>query len=217
MLNWLKNNEIERVRLNELNWKLREKSSDVKVWDNDFGDVLSVNFFNRPPDIPVSLSQVTELRNFYRTTVAGAGGGIIRVEPIELKGLPAIECLFKMPMQPSGMLYLASFTIPFRAKSYVIKMQCPERGITGARDAAVFALHGNFDDEDAENFDPFKGWMKDPYDESVTEGVLMNLSEDEQYDVKFPDHPLSRARRYMTQIKESVSFDERLFRLPNFG
>jgi hypothetical protein len=216
MLNWFKNNEIDWVRLDERGWKLRDKNSDVKVWDNDSGDVLSLNFFNKPPDIPVSLSQVTELRNFYRKNVAEVGGGVLKIETIEIKGLSAVECLFKMPMQPSGMLYLASFTIPFRDKSYVVKLQCPEKGITGARDSAVFALHTNFDDDDDENFDPFKGWMKDPYDESVTEGVLMNLSEDEQYDVKFPNHPLTRARKYMSQIKETISFDERLFKLACF-
>ena len=97
---------------------------------------LALNYFNKTPDIPVSLSQVTELRNFYRKNVAEAGG-ILKVEVIELKGLPAIECLFKMPMQPSGMLYLASFTIPFREKSYVVKTQCPEQGTTDARDSAV--------------------------------------------------------------------------------
>jgi hypothetical protein len=215
MLNWLKNNQIDQVRLDERGWKLREKNSDVKVWDNDSGDVLSLNFFNKTPDIPVSLSQEIELRNFYRKSVAEVGGGILKVEVVELKGLSAVECLFKMPMQPSGMLYLASFTI--RDKSYVVKLQCPEQGITGARDSAVFALHANFDDEDDENFNPFKGWMKDPYDESITEGVLMNLSEAEEYDVKFPNHPLTRARRYLSQIKETISFDERLSNLARFG
>lgn len=217
MLNWFKQNDIERVRLNERGWVLKVKTSDAKVWDNDSSDILSLNFFNKPPDIPVSLSEAPELRNFYRQTVAEAGGGILKVEAIELKGLPAIECLIKMPMQPSGILYLVSFTIPFRDKSYVVKLQCPEQGITGARDSAVFALHANFDDEDDENFDPFKGWMKDPYDKTVAEGVLMNLSEEEKYDAKFPNHPLSRARRYINQIKETISFDERLFKLARFG
>lgn len=217
MFNWFENNEIDRVRLNESGWKLREKDSDVKVWDNDSGDILSLNYFDKPPDIPVSLSKITKLRNFYRRNVAEVGGGVLGVEVIELKGLPAIECLFKMPLHPSGMVYLSSFTIPFRDKSYVVKTQCPEYGITGARDSAVFALHADFDDEENENFDPFKGWMKDPYDETITEGLLMNLSEAEEYDAKFPDHPLTRARKYLNRIKETISLDENLFKLARFS
>jgi hypothetical protein len=217
MLNWLKNNEIDRVRLDVNGWILREKNSDLKIWDSEVGDVLSLNFFNKTPDIPVSLSNTTELRNFYRKNITDAGGGILKVEVIDIKGLAVIECLFKIPMQPSGMLYLASFTIPFRDKSYVIKLQCPEQVITGERDAVVFALQSNFDDEDDENFDPFKGWTKDPYNETLIEGVLMNLSEDEKYDEKFPNHPLSRARKHLSQIKETISFDDRLFKLSRFG
>ena len=216
MLNWLKNNEIDRVKLDNSGWKLREKNSDVKVWDNEVGDVLSLNFFDNKPDIPVSLSNITELRNFYRNMVAEAGGGIIKIEVIKIKELQAIENIFKMPMQPSGMIYVASFTIPFQDKSYVIKLQCPEQGITGERDSVVFASFANFDDEDDENFDPFNGWMKDPYDEGLTEGFLMNLSEVEQYDEKFPNHPLSRARKYLSQIKNTVSFDEKLSNLTSF-
>jgi hypothetical protein len=119
-------------------------------------------------------------------------------------------------MQPSGILYLGSFTIPFRDKSYVVKWQCPERGMTGMRDAAVFALHADFDDDDP-NADPFKGWCRDPYDEGHTEGALMNLSEDEKYDAKFPHHPLSRLRSYMRHVTETISFDEKLFKLAHFG
>ena len=216
MLNWFKNKEIDRVNLDEIGWKSREKNSDVKVWDNDVGDVLSLNFFDKKPDIPVSLSNITELRNFYRKMVADAGGGVIKIELIKIKELQAIENIFKMPMQPSGMIYVASFTIPFRDKSYVIKLQCPEQGITGERDSVVFASFANFDDEDDEDFNPFKGWLKDPYDASLTDGLFMNLSEDEQYDEKFPNHPLTRARKHLRHIKNTISFDEKLFDLPFF-
>jgi len=216
MLKWFKSNEIDRVHLDESGWKLREKNSDIKVWDNEVGDILSLNFFDKKPDIPVSLSNITELRKFYRKMVTEAGGGIIKIEVIKIKELQAIENIFKMPMQPSGMIYVASFTIPFRDKSYVIKVQCPEQGITGERDSVVFASFANFDDEDDEDFDPFKGWMKDPYDESLTNGLLMNLSEDEKYDEKFPNHPLSRARKSLDQNKNTITFDEKLFDLPSF-
>ena len=113
------------------------------------------------------------------------------------------------------MLYLASFTILFRDKSYVVKFQCLEQGVTGARDSAVFAMFATFED-DEEEFDPFKGWAKDPYNENITEGVLMNLSEAEKLDERFPNHPLTRARQYLSRLKETISFDEGLFKLARF-
>lgn len=215
MLNWLKNKEIDRITLDETGWNLREENSEIKVWDNNAGDILSINFFNKQPDIPVSLSQITDLRNFYRKMVVEAGAGIIKVDSIDLRNLAAVECIFKIPMQPAGMIYVGSFTIPFRDKSYVVKLQCPERGVTGMRDTTVFASFATFG-EDEEDFNPFKGWAKDPYDETVTTGALMNLSEDEKYDEKFPEHPLSRLRKYLRQIKETISFDKQLYKLEVF-
>ena len=116
MLNWFKNNEIERIRLIETGWELTEKNSDIKVWENETGDILSLNFFNKAPDIPYSLNQINGVRDFYRSKIMEACGGIIKVEVITINNLPVVECLIKIPMQPSGMLYLGSLTFPFRDK-----------------------------------------------------------------------------------------------------
>lgn len=32
--------------------------------------------------------------------------------------------------------------------------------------------------------------MRDPHDAGYTRGILMNMSEDEQFDRTFPEHPL---------------------------
>jgi len=217
MFNWFKSKDIDLVRLDEDGWRLREKSSELKVWENSSGDVLSLNFFDKEPDIPFALSEIDGLRKFYRNLIAESGGGILKLETVELGGLTAIETLCKLPKQPSGMIYVGSLTIPFREKSYVVKLQCTEQGITGMREAVFFASRAHFDEDGEEDFDPFKGWAKDPYDETFTDGVLMNLSEDEQYDEKFPNHPLSRVRRYLKEIKQTISFDEKLFDLPKFA
>ena len=219
MLGWFKNKDIDLIRLDERGWKLREKNSGEKVWENTSGDVLSLHFYDKTPDIPFALSEIDGLRRFYRSIFAESGGGMLKLETVDLQGCAVIESLGKVPKQPSGMIYVGSLTIPFRDKSYVVKLQCAERGISGIRDSSVFALHAKFDDDEAADeadFDPLKGWAKDPYDETFTGGILMNLSEDEQYDAKFPDHPLSRIRKYMKEIKQTISFDEKLFDLPKF-
>jgi hypothetical protein len=223
MFKWFKDNEIDRVNLDELDkhgWKLREKSSHAKVWDISFGDVLLLEFRNKRPVMPF-LSQTIELRNYFRKNVIESGGGILKVEVIELKGLSAVDCLFKIPMKPTGMLCVGSLVIPFSDKAYYIEVQCREQGMTGVRESLIWLRQGdsaNKEDEvQDENFDILRGWMKDPYDESATEGILMNLADDEKYDVEFPDHPLSRARKYMAQIREIISFDNQLFKLDRFS
>jgi hypothetical protein len=217
MFSWFKDKEINRISFDVTDWKIREKTSEIKIWDKDCGEILSLNFFDKKPDIPVSLTQIDELRSFYRNLILEAGGGIIKIETIKIKGIDAVECIFKIPMQPSGVTYVGSFTFPFRDKSYVLKFQCAEQGITGQRDAIIFAVDSNFDfDNDNENIDPFKDWAKDPYDETFTEGLLMNLSESEKYDEKFPNHPLTRLRKHIKQVKQTINFGEKLHNLHKF-
>ena len=45
--------------------------------------------------------------------------------------------------------------------------------------------------------DPFAGWMSDPYDEDWKKGVLMNVSELEEFDQFFPGFPLTLCREFI--------------------
>ena len=50
------------------------------------------------------------------------------------------------------------------------------------------------------------GWVKDPYDPQFDNIALFNLADHPQYDAKFPDHPLSRVRRKLSHIINTVQF-----------
>jgi len=50
------------------------------------------------------------------------------------------------------------------------------------------------------------GWMADPYDPSIAALPARNRSEDAAYDQRFPDHPLSRARRALRRIEKRFLF-----------
>jgi hypothetical protein len=44
----------------------------------------------------------------------------------------------------------------------------------------------------------------------------MNLSESEEFDQMFPKHPLSRVRKYLKHIEETIKIDESLLKEPKF-
>ena len=46
-------------------------------------------------------------------------------------------------------------------------------------------------------------FFEDPYDSEYREGFLMNFSERDIFDKKFPDHPLSIARKYVKWVLEN--------------
>ena len=69
----------------------------------------------------------------------------------------------------------------------------------GARDAMVYAMLANQGKVRlCEN--GIEGWTADPYDPFYTFGVLMNRSEEPQYDHLFPRHPLSELRRFIHEV-----------------
>lgn len=192
---------------------LNLKSDHCLVWKNDVPDLLSLNFFPLPPDIPVDLNSLGELRNFYRESVQQAGGGLVSVDRFSIQGVSTIQTLFKFPQKPHGMVYIGSLIFPFVDFSYAIKVQCQEYGVTGMRDAIIFALHHQSLPIEVDQNQQVKGWLQDPYDPTRQDPVMRNLSEDEKYDVDFPSHPLSRTRQYLAKIRSSLEFSREILQL----
>jgi len=50
---------------------------------------------------------------------------------------------------------------------------------------------------------PVEPWCHDPFDSSVSDGFLMNQSEQENFDGMFPYHPLTMCRAFRDYIAEN--------------
>ncbi len=210
-------NKLDLITVETEHSQPNELDSNKRVFYlNDYDD-LSINFFNFPPDITAKNDTDVELQNNYRKIAYESGAAIIEVKKVKLGTFDSIKTIFKFPMQPHGMAYIGSYTIPFKHFSYVIKVQCIEQGTTGIRDNTIFELmirNGKV------KLNPEKkiaeGWMRDPYDESVHLPFMMNLSESEDFDEHFPEHPLTRMRKFLKQIEETIKIDASLINEPKF-
>jgi hypothetical protein len=101
--------------------------------------------------------------------------------------------------------YVGSFIFPFRDFSFVLKVQCEERGITGVREAVIVdekLASGELQIDPDGKF--MTGWMKDPNDATRASGLARSLADDEEYDQRFADHPLSRARRFLRTAEANI-------------
>lgn len=208
---------INSLQLDNLGWSKDQKSTQMISWYSPNSPaLLSLNFFRQPPDIP-TLKDINQLRDFYRTQVANQSGGLIKVEPVQIQGTPSIETIFKIP-DPSQMLYyIGSLTIPFKDYSYVIKIQAMETPQDQLR--ATFIMdkllrEGKIHINQEEGYP--QEWTSDPYDASFRAGSLMNLSENIEYDMRFPKHPLTIVRSNLLKILNSITFEEILTRIPSF-
>jgi hypothetical protein len=87
------------------------------------------------PDIPVPLTALAELRDFWRRDVKKSGLGMVSVDILPIHGVPTIRTVFKVPERPHGRIiaYLGALTLPFADFSYVVKVECRERFETGLR------------------------------------------------------------------------------------
>jgi hypothetical protein len=203
---------IESVSFDTYNFEPLPGWSDaIRTWKADDATILSLNYFLLPPDIPVSLSRLDELRRSYRDGL-GNGRGLVELEVREVLGLRAVWLIFKIPQDPMGMTYVGSLTLPFHEFSYVLKVDCPEMGMTGVRDSVVFALEkqaGRMKFDSPAEFPPL-GWTQDPYDPGLQSPVMRNLSDDERYDAQFPTHPLSRVRRHLTSMLSTLQVSDEI-------
>ncbi|TQK43090.1 hypothetical protein FBY35_4539 [Streptomyces sp. SLBN-118] len=181
---------------------------DQDVWVNDEGDVLSLHFLGLPPDLPASLDDGPSLRAGLTRLTAQAGGGLIEASVKPLGPLPALKQILKLPLpgQPSGQAFIGSFTVPRATCSTVVKIQAPERGMTGMREAMVMAQVGHD-----------KYFRPHPYAPEVQGGLPFHAADHAQWDAQFPDHPLSRVRRTLDALAGAVKVVPEFAALPPFA
>ncbi len=136
-------------------------------------------------------SLISGIRSFL-----GENQGLIQVEADE----DHVYSIVKSMKKPSGVQYILTYQRFYPEFILNIQAYFDEIGTTGMRDGLVYELcrRENLVGNDS---DPFAGWVKDPYDESIKDGALMNLSELERFDTQFPGFPLTMCREFVRAIQ----------------
>ncbi len=124
--------------------------------------------------------------------------GLIKAEA----GKDYVYSIVKNLREPSGVQYI--LTYQRFCKGFILNVQAffEEAGTTGIRDSVVYALCRKERMLGDDNEHPFAGWSQDPYNPEITEGALMNISEQEQFDEQFPGFPLSMCREFINCVIE---------------
>ncbi|MFH9610173.1 hypothetical protein [Streptomyces sp. NPDC017448] len=183
------------------------RTVDADAWLNDHGDVLSLHFFDLPPDLPAALDDGPALRHRLTHFTARAGGGLVEASVKPLDGLPALRQILKLPLpdRAGGQVFIGSFTVPRAGCSTVVKIQAAERGTTGAREAVVMAKLG-----------PGRYFRPHPYAPEVQGGLPFHAADHARWDADFPDHPLTRVRRTLDTLAAAVTVAPGFAALPPF-
>jgi hypothetical protein len=107
-----------------------------RVWFTPDGDALALYLFRKKPDLPARIGSAQELRELYARRLP-AGARVVEAELVTVDGVPSVWTLLELPQAPQGVTWLASLTVPFADFSFVLKLQCEERGGTAEPDAPV--------------------------------------------------------------------------------
>lgn len=205
------------ITFDETGFDRQGEQDGVFIWFTPGADGLGLFHYAIPPDIEADLQSLDSVRAFYRGRVRESGLSVIEIDTVAVDGLTVVRTLFKAIQEPTGRTYLGALTFPFRDFSYVLNVQCEERGVTGVRDAVILTSlmqSGETGLDTATGV--ITGWLDDPYDPREAGLMTRNKSERAEYDYRFPDHPLSRARRVLDHLERTVIVDDDIKRQPGF-
>ena len=193
----------ESVTFDATRYSDQGSKDGAHIWYLPEGGGIGLYYFGIPPDLPGNLEDLEQLRD-HHTGVMGPGMKLVECSIMTFDGVRGVWLIGKS-MEGDGpskaAVYLGSITIPFRDFSFVLKVECQEKGITGTREALLIneALRDGTGSIQGDKF-VSNGWSFD----------------DEQFDHRFPRHPLSRLRRELKHVAASLRIEERIKRAPGF-
>ncbi len=178
----------------------------MRIWKDADGDALSVSrvmghLFTHHAKTPETL------RSFTRNLACAQSAGLIEADPVELPFGPGIQFIYKKLERPAY-LFHGNLICARHVVELFIDLVCRERGMTGVREAVVTAEL--FDTGVLDLAEYQRSFAQDPYDASydgVDRSVLRFMSDDQKYDFRFPDHPLSKVRRVLRELPGAMSFE----------
>ena len=192
----------DSVTFDASGYDFQGEQDGARVWFLPDSGGVGLYFFPLEPDWPRQATSIRQLRDF----LAAQAGDVQVVEcrVVSLDEVQSTWVIVKELDEKKGATYVGSLTIPFRDFSFVIKVQCCEQECSGMREVVVMA----------EALQKGTGWIEDGV--FVPDGWSFD---DEQFDDRLPEHPLSRVRSELRHIAASVQIepevkDEPRFELP---
>jgi hypothetical protein len=191
---------IDPARLPMPGWELVHQESATAVWRDATGDVISLTRSTMEPSMPTPDSHGDGLRSYCRGVAEDQGAGLVEAATVVGAEGPSIAYIYKRLDAPAITFFGVAAT-PVALDAWTWMVIAYERGVTGMREAVVtdrLLAAGQLTLESYE-----ASWARDPYDPSyagVDRRTLRYLSDAEEYDAEFPNHPLTKVRRELRRL-----------------
>lgn len=195
---------ISGVELTMPGWKEEAPQNGRRLWRDLNGDVVSLTAL--PESEFPDLAATASIEKWARPKAEASSAGLIEAKPIATALGAGLYLIYKRLRIPA---YTYTLMLIVPSKGHFWCVVCAERGMTGVREAVVTAELMNAGKLTFESY--ATSWASDPFDpnyKGVDTSVLRFLSDDESYDERFPDHPLSKIRQILKTLPGSMQLSE---------
>jgi len=189
---------VAHVSLDENVFNNEGVQNGTHFWYTQEGDGVGLYYYCIAPDLPRNQTNAQSFWEEYRKLIEGH---LVEVGIVNVCDLTAVRAIGKVPQNPAVITYLGSYTFQLLDRSYVLKVQSEERGITGIREAVLFDIAlatGEIENDSSGNI------CGDLY------------TDDEVFDKDFPGYPLSCCRRALKQISLSLTVSSEMRKYRKF-
>jgi hypothetical protein len=187
---------------------LREESEEHSTWSNANGVYIVLRVPKTAPNWSFDLHDIDAATNYFSEQSARNGGVLVQMDVVTVGGQTALRGLFKYrsPLpQSMGMMFVSILWIRLPDTTVQINVESIEQGITGAREAAVFAMTGDGQAEAAPTEPVLVDSIEELFADMRAKQLRVLPSDDSRYDDIIPDHPLSRVRQRMAQVEATLT------------
>ena len=196
-----------RVRIDSCGWINALKPGTI-AWQSVTSDEMKVQILELRSLFP-NVSDLPAVRESFRGVIQSRKGALISCDPVPGAALPTITVISKYPAgRGYAMSYVAAIFTVIDAQLLELFISGSEDNFTGVREAMItHELMGTATPAQMEQFN--KGiipieWKFERYHPGTRSSELAYLlSDDEKYDVRYPNHPLTRVRRAIRRIERT--------------
>jgi hypothetical protein len=182
-------------------WALVNHEPTAAYWRDPTGDVINLTLFPVDQALAIpKLSDTKSLQNYCRAIAESQSSGLVEVTSTVGAEGPCVAYIYKRLRIPAFTFFgVVATPVPHGTWTWLVVAY--ERGTTGVREAVITSKLVEAGQLTLESYEA--SWAQDPYDPSyrgVDGKTLRYVSDAEEYDAAFPDHPLTKVRRELRRL-----------------
>jgi hypothetical protein len=200
--------DLNSVQFDLADSTLREESAEHRGWSNAAGVYHVLRVTPRRANWAFDLRDEAAAIAFYSNQCIERGGVMLSMNVVQVGKHEALQGIFKYRAPIPGslaMMFVGILWIPYQDWIAQINVESLESGTTGMREATVMAIEGdNWPRPETETEPVAVSSPEEMFSLMAAQALRVLLSDAEKYDAVFPDHPLSKVRERMVQVKDSL-------------